>query len=69
MIVPRYAVTTETSAQSDNCDACARREFVAVLSIKPLKPSFFFSSLGGVRLSPFVTSATNWPVVPAPDDR
>jgi hypothetical protein len=25
-------------------------------------------SCGGVRLSPFGTSATNWPIVPAPDD-
>jgi hypothetical protein len=30
---------------------------------------FFFSSCGGVRLSPLGTSATNWPIVPAPDDR
>jgi hypothetical protein len=27
------------------------------------------SSWGGVRLTPLGTSATNWPVVPAPDDR
>jgi hypothetical protein len=26
-------------------------------------------SWGGVRLSPLGTSATNWPIVPAPDDR
>jgi hypothetical protein len=26
-------------------------------------------SRGGVRLSPLGTSATNWPIVPAPDDR
>jgi hypothetical protein len=25
-------------------------------------------SSGGVRLSPLGTSATNWPIVPAPDD-
>jgi hypothetical protein len=31
--------------------------------------SFFFVSWGGVRLSPLGTSATNWPIVPAPDDR
>jgi hypothetical protein len=32
--------------------------------------SIFFSSVswGGVRLSPLGTSATNWPIVPAPDD-
>jgi hypothetical protein len=30
--------------------------------------SFFFSC-GRVRLSPLGTSATNWPIVPAPDDR
>jgi hypothetical protein len=29
----------------------------------------FLVSLGGVRLSPLYTSATNWPIVPAPDDR
>jgi hypothetical protein len=29
---------------------------------------FFFVSWGGVRLSPLGTSATNWPIVPAPDD-
>jgi hypothetical protein len=28
----------------------------------------FLVSWGGVRLSPFGTSPTNWPVVPAPDD-
>jgi hypothetical protein len=27
------------------------------------------SFLGGVRLSPLGTSATTWPIVPAPDDR
>jgi hypothetical protein len=27
------------------------------------------ASSGGVRLSPVGTSATNWPIVPAPDDR
>jgi hypothetical protein len=30
---------------------------------------FFLVSWGGVRLSPLGTSATNWPIVPAPDDR
>jgi hypothetical protein len=30
---------------------------------------FFSISLGRVRLSPLGTSATNWPTVPAPDDR
>jgi hypothetical protein len=30
--------------------------------------SNFFSSLGGVRLSPLGTLATNWPIVPAPGD-
>jgi hypothetical protein len=30
---------------------------------------FFLVSWGGVRMSPFGTSATNWPIVPAPDDR
>jgi hypothetical protein len=29
----------------------------------------FFSSLGGVRLSPLGTWATIWPIVPVPDDR
>jgi hypothetical protein len=34
--------------------------------------SFFFFFLvfwSGVRLSPLGTSAANWPIVPAPDDR
>jgi hypothetical protein len=30
---------------------------------------FFLVSWGGVRLSPLGTSATDWPNVPAPDDR
>jgi hypothetical protein len=30
---------------------------------------FFLVSCGGVRLSPLGTSAPNWPIVPAPDDR
>jgi hypothetical protein len=30
---------------------------------------FFLVTWGGVRLSPLGTSATNWPIVPAPDDR
>jgi hypothetical protein len=29
---------------------------------------FFLVSWCGVRLSPLGTSATNWPIVPAPDD-
>jgi hypothetical protein len=29
----------------------------------------FLVSWGGVRLSPLGTSATIWPIVPAPDDR
>jgi hypothetical protein len=35
------------------------------------KVSFFkfFFSWGWVRLSPLGTSATHWPIVPAPDDR
>jgi hypothetical protein len=34
-----------------------------------LEPNFFFNTWGGVRLSPFGTAATNWPIVPAPVDR
>jgi hypothetical protein len=30
---------------------------------------FFLVCWGGVRLSPLGTSATNWPIVPARDDR
>jgi hypothetical protein len=30
---------------------------------------YIFVSWGGVRLSPLGTSATNWLIVPAPDDR
>jgi hypothetical protein len=29
----------------------------------------FLVSCGGVRLSPLGTLTTNWPIVPAPDDR
>jgi hypothetical protein len=38
----------------------------------PKAAMYFFSFLvssGGVILSPLGTSATNWPLVPAPDDR
>jgi hypothetical protein len=31
--------------------------------------SSIFFYWGEVRLSPLDTSATNWPIVPAPDDR
>jgi hypothetical protein len=31
--------------------------------------NFFLVSLGGVRLSPLGTSATNWPIVASPDNR
>jgi hypothetical protein len=31
--------------------------------------SFYLVSWCGVRLSPLGTAATNWPIVPAPDDR
>jgi hypothetical protein len=34
-----------------------------------IRIAHFFVSLGGVRLSPLGTSAINWPIVPAPDDR
>jgi hypothetical protein len=30
---------------------------------------FLISEDDGVRLSPLGTSATNWPIVPVPDDR
>jgi hypothetical protein len=33
------------------------------------KVYFVLIAWGGVRLSPLGTSATNWPIVPAPDDR
>jgi hypothetical protein len=31
--------------------------------------TFFLVSWGGVRLSSLCTLATNWPIIPAPDDR
>jgi hypothetical protein len=40
----------------------------AVLRGHPIQPVFLVS-WGGVRLSPLGTSAINWPIVPAPDDR
>jgi hypothetical protein len=44
---------------------CAR-----ILWLNDLKVYFFFnsSSGGGVQLGPLGTSATNWPIVPAPGD-
>jgi hypothetical protein len=36
---------------------------------KVTRKKCFLVSWGGVRLSPFGTSATNWPIVPVPDDR
>jgi hypothetical protein len=30
---------------------------------------FFIIILSGVRLSPLSAAATNWPIVPTPDDR
>jgi hypothetical protein len=37
--------------------------------ILKLEVVFFFASWGGVRMSPLGTSATNWHIVPVPDDR
>jgi hypothetical protein len=34
-----------------------------------LTPVHVIVSWGGVRVSPLGTSATNWPIIPAPDDR
>jgi hypothetical protein len=42
---------------------------VTALKTSNLNTVFFLVSWGGVRLSPLGTSATNWPIVPAPDDR
>jgi hypothetical protein len=36
---------------------------------RPARSFLVLVSWGGVRLSPLGTSATNWPTVPAPDDR
>jgi hypothetical protein len=36
---------------------------------KSHRETLFYVFWGAVRLSPFGTSATNWPVVPVPDDR
>jgi hypothetical protein len=38
-------------------------------AIPQVLPVVFFIPWGGVRLSPLGTSATNCPIVPAPDDR
>jgi hypothetical protein len=43
--------------------------FINFYSKLPNCTHFFLVSWGGVRLSPLGTSATNWPIVPAPDDR
>jgi hypothetical protein len=34
-----------------------------------IKKDSFLISWGGMRLSPLGTSATNWSIVPAPDDK
>jgi hypothetical protein len=47
-------------------------EFIDQLSefrLVQSQPIFFLFSWGGVRLSLLGTSATNWPIVPAPGDR
>jgi hypothetical protein len=51
--------TTNSSGQSWNCTSWLQSAFYIVLLV----------SWGGVRLSPLGTLATNWPVVPALDDR
>jgi hypothetical protein len=42
---------------------------VMVTDITSTAIRVFLVALGGMRLNPLGTSATNWPIVPAPDDR
>jgi hypothetical protein len=48
------------------CLTNAKRQIIIQVFFLTLS---FFSFLGGERLSPFRTSAINWPIVPAPDGR
>jgi hypothetical protein len=45
------------------------QEILAVAKDVLLFSFLFFVSWGGVRLSPPGTPATNWPIVPTPDER
>jgi hypothetical protein len=40
-----------------------------IFEVYVLVTNFLLISWGGVRLSPLGTSVTNWPIVPALDDR
>jgi hypothetical protein len=42
---------------------------MCLTSVSEFRVFFFLLSWGGVRLGPLGTPATNWPIVPAPDDR
>jgi hypothetical protein len=47
----------------------AFRYLCDIFLVHDLSCFFFLVSLGGVRLGPLGTSATNWPIVGALDDR
>jgi hypothetical protein len=65
----------QINTNAHRCSGCAIRlltDFYNHLFVLLPKDWSTVSSLvswGGVRLSPLGTSATNWPIVPAPDDR
>jgi hypothetical protein len=50
-------------------DAAHRGVSLNIVYSTTMAVVFFLVSWSGVRLSPLGTSATNWPTVPAPDDR
>jgi hypothetical protein len=54
---------------ASGCDAVGGKCWKSPYSSDLRLVYFFVVSWGGVRLSPLGTSATNWPIVPAPDCR
>jgi hypothetical protein len=67
----------EDISGSANCPLQAVLDANGIALVEQVQPittrsettSSFLVSCGGVRLSPFGTSATDWPIVPAPVDR
>jgi hypothetical protein len=53
---------TVVGTPTSNNNFCLRHFLFIIIII------FYLVSWGGLRPSPFGTSATNWPIVPAPND-
>jgi hypothetical protein len=70
--LPTSLVDIDRSGPGAKCEKGKASAPVCLPSIGLLswsQYSFLLFSCGGVRLSPRGTSATNWPIVPAPYDR